>query len=928
MNLQNRMLLKNLIKNIPKNKKNISISGLSASSKQIKKDYIFFAIKGDKINGEKYIEEAISKGAVVIICSKSFKKKIKKKSIYIIKTNNVRDSLSKIASKYYRSKPKNIFAVTGTNGKTSVADLFYQILRINKIPVATIGTLGVKYNNKILKTNLTSPDTITLHKTLEKLKKKRIDNVIIEASSHGLEQRRLHYLNLKAGIFTNFSQDHLDFHKTMDRYLNAKLLLFKEILRNQSFVITDKEIYPFAKIKKISRRKNFKVKDITEEISQIKNLYSSSMKDFQIKNLAMAMKVAELCGLKKNSIYGSIKKLKVVNGRLELVKIFPNNIRVFIDYAHTPDALFKALNALKKDYGNNISCVFGCGGERDFKKRPLMALIANNNCKKVYITDDNPRNESPKKIRNELLKYISQNKKFNFGNRAQAIKKAIQNADPQEVILIAGKGHEEKQIYKNKILKISDKKIIQKIKIKRKTLDLRSQNYLLNRQIFKKVLGNSRNISFNGISIDTRSIKKNNLFLAIKGQKRDGNDYIKEAIRKGAGCILTSLKKVTKNKKIIKIQNPFVFLNEFAKYKRYHSSAKIIAVTGSAGKTSLKNLISDLLRNFGNTYSSPKSFNNYLGVPISLSNLSVNNKFGVFEVGMSKKGEIRRLSKLIKPLIGVITNIGEAHIENFKSIKGIAEAKSEIIENIEADGTIILNRDDKFFNFLLKKAKLFKLKVVTFGKHKSSDICLRSISKERDNLKIFIKTNNQTLNLKLGDLNIYNVLASIAVLKELNIIISNINQKYKNLESSDGRGKKHSISRYKKRFKLIDESYNSNPTSVKYAISKLCSINKKNFKKYLILGDMLELGSKSQKYHEELSEVINNSDIDKVFIKGKKTIFTYKYLNKEKRGNILQNEEDIDLSLSKIISNNDYLMIKGSNATGLHNFSKKMIRGL
>ena len=169
---------------------------------------------------------------------------------------------------------------------------------------------------------------------------------------------------------------------------------------------------------------------------------------------------------------------------------------------------------------------------------------------------------------------------------------------------------------------------------------------------------------------------------------------------------------------------------------------------------------------------------------------------------------------------------------------------------------------------------------------------------------------------------------TLADLEVNNLIIERINQKYKNLESSDGRGKKHSISRYKKRFKFIDESYNSNPTSVKYAISKLCSINKKNFKKYLILGDMLELGSKSQKYHEELSEVINNSDIDKVFIKGKKTIFTYKYLNKEKRGNILQNEEDIDLSLSKIISNNDYLMIKGSNATGLHNFSKKMIRGL
>ena len=141
-------------------------------------------------------------------------------------------------------------------------------------------------------------------------------------------------------------------------------------------------------------------------------------------------------------------------------------------------------------------------------------------------------------------------------------------------------------------------------------------------------------------------------------------------------------------------------------------------------------------------------------------------------------------------------------------------------------------------------------------------------------------------------------------------------------------GKKYLISRYKKKFKLIDESYNANPLSTKIAIKKLNSIKKDKFKKYLVLGDMLELGSKSKKYHEELFKVINNSDIDKVFIKGKETIFTYKHLNKEKRGNILQNNEDIDLSLSKMISNNDYLMIKGSNATGLSDFSKKMIKGI
>ena len=146
---------------------------------------------------------------------------------YIIRSSDVRNLLSAVSSKFYKEKPKNIFAVTGTNGKTSIADLFYQILRINNIPAASIGTLGVKYNDKVIKTNLTSPSTIDLHKYLNFLKKKNIENVILEASSHGLDQKRLHNINFKAGIFTNFSQDHLDYHKNMRSYLNAKLILFK-----------------------------------------------------------------------------------------------------------------------------------------------------------------------------------------------------------------------------------------------------------------------------------------------------------------------------------------------------------------------------------------------------------------------------------------------------------------------------------------------------------------------------------------------------------------------------------------------------------------------------------------------------------------------------------------------------------------------------
>ena len=341
------MLLKNLIKDIPKEKKYINISGLSTNSKEIKKNYIFFAIKGNKLNGENFIKDAIKNGASVVVCSK--KCKIKDKDILFIRKKDIRYFLSEISSKFYRSKPKNIIAVTGTNGKTSVADIFYQILRINNISAATIGTLGIKYNEKILKTNLTSPDTVTLHKNLNFLKKKKINNVIIESSSHGLDQKRLHHINFKGAIFTNFSQDHLDYHKTMKSYLNAKLILFREILRKNSTIISDKGIKPFSILKKISKKKNLKLVDITKECEKIKNTFFEPAIDFKMKNLAMAIKALKLCGLGNKFIYTAIKKVQDVNGRLELVKSYRNGVKVFVDYAHTPDALLKSLISLKID---------------------------------------------------------------------------------------------------------------------------------------------------------------------------------------------------------------------------------------------------------------------------------------------------------------------------------------------------------------------------------------------------------------------------------------------------------------------------------------------------------------------------------------------------------------------------------------------------
>ena len=909
------MLLKKLIKNCPNELKQIKVRGLSSDTRNLKKGDLFFALKGFKEDGNQYIYEAFKKGACAVISSKKLKENSK-----VIKVENVRYFLGETCNKFFNSKPKNIFAVTGTNGKSSVAEFFHQILTLNNIPVATIGTLGIK--TKTLKKNdLTSPDAISLHKELAKIKEKKIDNVMIEASSHGLVQGRLDGINIKTGIFTNFSQDHLDYHKNMKNYFNAKLILFKKMLKKNSSVITDNNIQEFQKIKKIILKKKLRLLLIKSFQNKYDLKNFELIGNFQKKNLMMAIATSELCGLNRKKISKSIGKLKNVKGRLELVKTFQNGTKVFVDFAHTPEAISIAIDALKSHFRKNITIVFGCGGERDKDKRKKIGKIVNKACKKIYVTDDNPRNENPKKIRKSILKYIEKAKVTEIGNRTKAINEAIKNSRPNEVILIAGKGHEDIQDYGKTKIKISDFKIINRTKIK-KNNDISENNILINQIVHKKI-----NKGFLGVSINSKSVKKANLFIAIKEKKNDGHNFLKKANTNGANFFVISkqVKKISKNK-IIKVANTHSFLNKLAQVKRYNSNSKIIAVTGSSGKTSVKDLVGNLLKYFGKTYFSPKSYNNSYGVPLSLSNLEQSHKFGVFEIGMSKAGEINKLSKLVKPDVGIITNIAEAHIENFKNLRQIAIAKGEIINNISPKGSLIIDRDSKYFSYFKSEAEKKKLDVISVGYNKNSDI---KITKVKNFLKfkiVKIKSKQKEFEFKITNKHVKNISFAIAVLECLNLNISKIKNKIKNIKTLQGRGKIYKVKMKNKNFNLIDESYNANPLSVKESIYNLSNI-KINSNKYVLLGDMFELGSKSKKLHKNLSPIINNADIKKLFIYGDNIMDTYTNVKKNKRGNILQHKSDFDEILLPILKNNDYLMIKGSNATGLNKISKNLTKG-
>ena len=945
------MLLKKIIKNLPINIQKIDIKGMSLDSRKIKKNYLFFAIKGKSYNGKNYIYDAIKKGASVIVCETNYK--IKNKKTLIIKVENIKKIIKESCNLFYKIKPKNIIAVTGTNGKSSVAEFYYQILLSQKIPVASIGTLGIKKNNKIVKTDLTTLDIISLHRELEKIKMAGIDNVILEASSHGLEQGRLDGLNFKTAIFTNFSQDHLDYHKNMKNYLNAKLILFSKLLKKKRNIITDNDIPEFFKIKEIVQDKNLNLLTIGKKNStiQFKSVipagnfqdiifkYDKKNYDikipligsFQIKNLFMSILAAKLSGVDIKKNLHIIKNISEVNGRLQLIKTTPNKTKIFIDYAHTPDALETSLKTLKAHYNTKPDVVFGCGGERDKKKRSMMGNVCEKYADKIYVTDDNPRNENPKLIRKMIMSGFNNKKNIiEIPSRIKAIEEAVIKSKPNSIILIAGKGHETTQVYGKKIINISDNDIVKNINEKKIKFNKKNYNKIFNAEIIEKLLKRN-NLKFEGVSINSKQIKKSNLFVSIKGKNHDGHFFVNEALRNKANyCIVQKKINQFNKKKLIKCNNTILFLNKLAVLKRRNSNAKIIAVTGSSGKTTLKTLLGKTLKEYDKTYFSQKSYNNHIGVPLSMCNLENDHRYGVFEIGMSNAGEIRRLSNIVKPDIAIITNVGEAHIENFDNLNSIAKAKSEIIENINKNGYLILNRDDKYFNYFSKIAKKKKINVLSFGKSKKSHAKLvkNKLYKNYNNLHFRVLKKDIYLKVKnINSITISNISFTLLVLHILNLDLTKIINFQNHFQLVEGRGKVHLISRYQKKFQLIDESYNANPSSVKNAINNFSNLKRKNEKKFLLLGDMLELGKKSDNYHKKLAHFINHSDIDKLFVYGKNAFKTYQKTYKAKQGNILQNLNDFDEIFSDVIKKDDYLMIKGSNATGLNKLSKIIIAG-
>lgn len=460
----------------PKKEKNLKpieliagIKGLTVDSRQVKPGFLFAAFQGANSDGRAFIPAAIAQGASVILAQTGTElpQELVDKAT-LVTHENPRRFFAELTAAFYPKQPETIVAVTGTNGKTSTAYFCQQLWNALRVPAVSMGTIGICGKGYPFQPgdSLTTPDTVTLHKTLAALEEEGIRAVAMEASSHGLDQYRLDGLRVKVAGFTNLTRDHLDYHATLEAYYQAKLRLFTEVLPEGSTVVLNADIPEFSEMKMLCERHRHQIIDYGKAASVLKmvelhnegygqrmvleyrgkrsNVSFSLIGEFQIYNALCAAGLLIGAGMEAEKVIATLSTLQPAPGRMELV---PGSDKagkaVFVDYAHTPDALEKALLQLRPYAKGKLWVVFGCGGDRDKGKRPEMGRIAETHADSVVVTDDNPRTENSGQIRKEILAACPDAKEI--GDRGEAIAYAIAHMAKGDVLLIAGKGHEKTQ---------------------------------------------------------------------------------------------------------------------------------------------------------------------------------------------------------------------------------------------------------------------------------------------------------------------------------------------------------------------------------------------------------------------------------------------------------------------------------------------------
>lgn len=975
------------------------INRVTNDSRKVQPGTLFVALTGSSSDGHDFVDQAIESGCSALLLEEGrlATSEYKSNDLCILEIKDTRRAYGTLAEILFSrpAKDMSLIAVTGTNGKTTITYLLEDILQQSGKQVGVLGTINYRYYNsqgELIHTpsSFTTPEPILLQQTLRKMCDDGVNIVIMEVSSHGLEQNRIGNIQFDLAAFTNLSHDHLDYHGNMEDYFLVKSKLFTEHLVDGGTVVitfgqedatwsarlqnlclnrdcsivscgnpAESDIFPTAVAGTLKEtRINLQTPDGACEIT------SSLVGDFNVENIQTSFAMAMALGLPVPDICKHLSSATGAPGRMQRIaasnreKSFRST--VFVDFAHTPDALEQVLKTVKALPHTALFCVFGCGGDRDKRKRKVMGAIAGKYSDVAILTDDNPRSEDSADILSLIVEGISQTALLQhdepwlddrekgdkgfivIANRHRAIAASIAAAGNDDIVLIAGKGHENYQLtpegknFFDDSLEAAEALCSWNIE----SLVMATKGKLTGAESVKK--------SFVSIKTDSRKIQQGDIFVALIGKRFDAHNYVDQVISSGAGClILERIPEEPLSVPVILVNSTEQALGDLASYRRLCmkeiSHPKVVGLTGSSGKTTVKEMCATIFnQQWPEQIDSPPrrvlktegNFNNLIGLPLSLLPISPKHKAVIIEMGMNRPGEIKRLTEIADPDIACILNVHGAHLLGLGTIEGVAKAKEELFQTCAKETILVINNEDSRVRDLSRK---YDQKKVFFGLNNDNSCALdihasdiKSGNQEEQSFRLHVKDQQALVRLQVpGKHNVLNGLAAGAIAHAAGIDIDLI---AKGLSSFIPTDRRMEVLDGPDGSRIINDTYNANPESMKAGLSTLCGLG--SGKRLAILGDMLELGVNSEVLHKEIGAHAADAGIDFLGIVGDFASHTAEgAIQKGMDENSVQVFSDkntchdwlIEMLAGTSIERGAYVLVKGSRGMHLDTLVERLI---
>ena len=906
------------------------VRGLVGDSRKVSPGDAFVAWPGHSTDARRHVPDALGAGAVgCLVEAEGVEGFGFGTEPRVAAVRGLKAAAGDIASRFLGtpSERLKVIAVTGTNGKTSTAWWVAQALGAVGRRTAVVGTLGVGEPPRVgqldptpgkaatgdaadglTPTGLTTPDPITLQTALADFATRGFAACAIEASSIGIAEHRLAGTRVAVAVFTNFTQDHLDYHGDMVAYWQAKAQLFawpglKAAVVNlddaQGVELAASLAASPVDTWTVSMRGEARLRaaavrhgrdglafEIHEGDASVV-IATPLIGDYNVSNLLAAIGVMRALGVGLREAAAACSGLTPVPGRMQRVATTraAGQPEVVVDYAHTPDALEKTLAALRPlaaESGGRLWCVFGCGGNRDAAKRPLMGAIAIKLADRVVVTSDNPRLESPDFILSQILVGTMGHDEVDvIENRAEAIRHAVTSAAANDVVLIAGKGHEAYQDVGGAKFPFSDVAHAAKALAERHggtagsdagTAMMSTLADAATGLSGARLIGDA-GIAFARVHSDTRTLQPGDLFVALRGERFDAHEFLGRAGAAGAVAALAERGLAEAGIAGIEVADTRVALGALAAAWRRRFDLPLVAVTGSNGKTTVTQMIGAIFRAWRGDagFATEGNFNNDIGLPLTLLRLREHHRAAVVELGMNHPGEIARLAAIARPTVALVNNAQREHMEFMASVEAVARENGAVIAALGEGGTAVFPADDAQLE--IWRALAGSRRTLTFGESRDADVTgVADWSDDRWAMTLRTPSGQATLALHIaGRHNVRNALAATAAALAAGCPLDAVARGLEAFRPVRGRSQTRRIVVRGVERTLVDDSYNANPDSVRAAIDVLATLSAP---RWLVLGDMGEVGNDGPAFHREVGTYARQSGIQALWAAGPESAST------------------------------------------------------